>query len=125
MAGQDLHRIAMKAYAKGDLATAQRLYEKLIRLAPGDFNALHMLGVVRARQGRFKEAENLIARALLCGRSAVLFNCRTSLVATFRERFGDVFDYRENRALLLDPAQILPTAALVDCLTAALTYHKR
>ncbi|HEY2891124.1 MAG TPA: sulfotransferase [Dongiaceae bacterium] len=70
MAGQDLHKIAMKAYAKGDLATAQRFYEKLIRLAPGDFNALHMLGVIRAGQKRFKEAENHIAKALLYGRSA-------------------------------------------------------
>jgi len=70
MAGQDLHKLAMKAHAKGDLATAQRLYEKLIRQAPGDFNALHMLGFIRAGQKRFKEAENLIAKALLYGRSA-------------------------------------------------------
>ena len=70
MPSQDAHKIAMKAYAKGDLATAQRLYERLVRQAPGDFNALHMLGVIRATQRRFKEAESLIARALLHGRSA-------------------------------------------------------
>ena len=70
MAGQDPHKIAMKAYAKGDLPTAERVYAKLIRLAPDDFNALHMLGVIRAQQRRFKEAEDLIRRALLYGRSA-------------------------------------------------------
>ena len=70
MAGQDPYKIAMKAYAKGDLPTAERLYAKLIRQGPGDFNALHMLGVIRARQERFREAEELIRRALLYGRSA-------------------------------------------------------
>src|SRR5262249_53304645 len=60
----------MKAYAKGDLATAERVFARLTRLAPMDFNALHMLGVIRARQGCFKEAEGLIAKALLYGRSA-------------------------------------------------------
>jgi tetratricopeptide (TPR) repeat protein len=70
MAGQDPHKVAMKAYAKGDLATAERVYAKLTRLAPRDFNALHMLGVIRAQQKRFEEAEHLIARALLYGRSA-------------------------------------------------------
>ncbi len=70
MASQDAHKIAMKAYAKGDLPRAERLYAKLIRQAPGDFNALHMLGLIRARQERFKEAEDLIRRALLYGRSA-------------------------------------------------------
>ena len=74
MAGQDPHKIAMKAYNKGDLATAERLYTRLTRQAPGDFNALHMLGLIRARQGRFAEAEGLIARALLHGRSAEAFS---------------------------------------------------
>ncbi len=70
MASQDPHNIAMKAYAKGDLGAAERLYAKILKRAPRDFNALHMLGVIRARQGRFGEAEGLIARALLNGRSA-------------------------------------------------------
>jgi tetratricopeptide (TPR) repeat protein len=67
---RDPHQLALKAYAKGDFSGAERLYTRLLREFPQDFNALHMLGVVRARQQRFKEAENLIARALLYGRSA-------------------------------------------------------
>src|ERR1041385_6053766 len=70
VAGQDAHKIAMKAYAKGDLATAERLYTKILREMPNDFNALHLLGIIRARQSRFKEAELLIARALLNRRTA-------------------------------------------------------
>src|SRR5216684_5814596 len=64
------HQMALKAYNQGDLPTAERLYGKLLRQAPGDFNALHMLGVIRARQTRFVEAERLIAKALQYGKSA-------------------------------------------------------
>lgn len=70
VAGQDAHKVAMKAYAKGDFGTAERLYTRILRQVPNDFNALHLLGIIRAQQSRFKEAEGLIARALMNGRSA-------------------------------------------------------
>jgi uncharacterized protein DUF1801 len=54
---------------------------------------------------------------------AVLFNCRTTLVETFRDRFPDEFQYRDNRALLLNVTGPLPKAALSVCLSMALTYH--
>jgi tetratricopeptide (TPR) repeat protein len=66
---QDPHQLALKAFAKGDLTTAERLYGRLLRDFPQDFNALHMLGVIRAQQGKFLEADRLIARALQFGRS--------------------------------------------------------
>jgi hypothetical protein len=56
---------------------------------------------------------------------AVLFNCRTTLVADFRDRFPDAFAYEKNRAILLDPREPLPEAALSVCLGMALTYHQR
>jgi tetratricopeptide (TPR) repeat protein len=55
---------AMLAHRKGDLAAAERLYGKVLDFAPRDLRALHLLGVIRARQRRFDEAEQLIARAL-------------------------------------------------------------
>lgn len=67
---QDPHQLALKAFSKGDLATAERLYTRLLRDFPQDFNALHMLGVIRAQQGKFIEADRLIARALQYGKSA-------------------------------------------------------
>lgn len=86
VASQDPHHLAMKAYTKGDLGTSERLYLKLLRRAPSDFNALHMLGVIRARQGRFSEAEGLIAKALLNGRSAeALSNHGNVLLALGRQ----------------------------------------
>jgi hypothetical protein len=56
---------------------------------------------------------------------AVLFNCRTTLVDDFRERFPDVFAYEKNRAILLDAREQLPKAPLSTCLGMALTYHRR
>lgn len=56
---------------------------------------------------------------------AVLFNCRTTLVDDFRERFPGVFAYEKNRAILLDAREPLPQIPLSTCLGMALTYHRR
>ena len=56
---------------------------------------------------------------------AVLFNCRTTLVDDFRERFPGVFAYEKNRAILLDVHEPLSKAPLSTCLGMALTYHGR
>jgi hypothetical protein len=56
---------------------------------------------------------------------AVLFNCRTTLVETFRDQFPDVFRFEKNRAILLGSAAPLPDTVLAICLRMALTYHKR
>ena len=65
------------------------------------------------RLGRVKDSEH----------PAILFNCKTTLVDTFRERFPDQFEYRQTRALLLSVAGALPKQALTVCLSLALTYH--
>jgi len=56
---------------------------------------------------------------------AVLFNCNTTLVETFRERFPDSFAYSKNRAICLSAVGALPKAPLASCLALALTYHQR
>ncbi|UEM14497.1 DUF1801 domain-containing protein [Bradyrhizobium barranii subsp. barranii] len=65
------------------------------------------------RLGRLKDSE----------RAAILFNCKTTLVDTFRERFPDEFEYRQTRALLLPLSGALPKQELTVCLSLALTYH--
>ncbi|QAU45109.1 DUF1801 domain-containing protein [Bradyrhizobium guangzhouense] len=65
------------------------------------------------RLGRLKDSDH----------AAILFNCKTTLVDTFRERFPDQFEYRQTRALLLPAAGKLPKQALSVCLSLALTYH--
>lgn len=56
---------------------------------------------------------------------AVLFNCKTTLVETFRERFPDTFAYQKNRAVLLPMAKPVSETELSICLGMALTYKKR
>ena len=58
------------------------------------------------------------------GDCAVLFNCRTQLIETFRRHFDDVFAFDGNRALILPAAGPLPRAPLMLCLRTALTYHR-
>lgn len=66
------------------------------------------------RLGQLKDGEQ---------RCAVLFNCRTTLIETFRDRFPHEFEYRANRVLLLKLTGVLPAAPLSMCLSLALTYH--
>jgi hypothetical protein len=56
---------------------------------------------------------------------AVLFNCKTTLVETFRTHFAKEFAFEGNRALIVPIAGPLPLAPLMLCLRAALTYHRR
>ncbi|AWL94096.1 hypothetical protein ABIA00_005965 [Bradyrhizobium ottawaense] len=55
--------------------------------------------------------------------AAILFNCKTTLIDSFRERFPDRFEYRQTRALLLPVVGKLPSRELSVCLSLALTYH--
>ena len=56
---------------------------------------------------------------------AVLVNCKTSLLASFRDLYPDSFGFEGERALILDLARPLPVEALRHCLSLALTYHSR
>ena len=53
----------------------------------------------------------------------LFFNCKTKLVATFKEIYGPLFSYQGNRALVFNFKDNLPIAELKDCIYKALTYH--
>lgn len=54
---------------------------------------------------------------------AIYFKCTSKLVPTFREVYGDQFEYETNRALVFDLDEDLPAHELKDCIRVALTYH--
>ena len=56
---------------------------------------------------------------------AVLFNCKTTLVETFRAHFAEDFAFEGNRALVVPATGALSREPLILCLRAALTYHRR
>ncbi len=55
--------------------------------------------------------------------AAVYFNCKTTLLSTFRDLFPDVFEYAGDRAILLDVDAAMDEKALSLCISMALTYH--
>lgn len=57
--------------------------------------------------------------------SALLFNCKTSLIGMFRTAFPTDFTFEGNRALVIPADRALPRGPLMVCLSAALTYHRR
>jgi predicted O-linked N-acetylglucosamine transferase (SPINDLY family) len=61
--GELLNR-ALAFHARGQLVEAERLYLAAIEAAPQDAAAPHLLGVVRAQQGRNREALELMTAAL-------------------------------------------------------------
>lgn len=58
-------------------------------------------------------------------RYALFVNCQTTLVATFRELYGDAFEFEGERAVILNARKSFPDKALKHCIALALTYHLR
>ena len=52
------------------------------------------------------------------------FNCRTSLVDTFRTLFPEL-NFTGNRALIFEEGEQLPADSVAKCIELALTYHAR
>ena len=64
LAVRQLLALAMQAHQRGQPAKAEALYLQILREVPGHFEAQHLLGVLRAQQGRYGEAIELVAAAL-------------------------------------------------------------
>jgi Domain of unknown function (DU1801) len=56
---------------------------------------------------------------------AIYFNCKTTLVETFRNLFPNDFVFEGNRALIFDVNAKLPRKELAFCIAMALTYHQK
>ncbi|VAW13193.1 hypothetical protein MNBD_BACTEROID05-677, partial [hydrothermal vent metagenome] len=54
---------------------------------------------------------------------ALYFNCKTKLVDTFKELYGNEFKFEGNRAILFNENDELPVDELKHCIMLSLTYH--
>lgn len=54
---------------------------------------------------------------------AVYFNCQTKLVDTFKELYGDVFTFQDNRAIVFDVNDEIQADQLKHCVELAFRYH--
>lgn len=57
------------------------------------------------------------------GKYALYFHCQTTLVSSFRAKFGSKLTYEGNRALVFAVDEPLPTRIIEECVRDALTYH--
>ncbi|CAM3156871.1 DUF1801 domain-containing protein [Moritella viscosa] len=55
----------------------------------------------------------------------LFFNCKTKLVDTFRELYGDVLEFQGNRAIVLNLSEPIPEPVIKYCLELGLTYQQR
>jgi hypothetical protein len=56
---------------------------------------------------------------------AIYFNCKTNLVDTFKELYGEKFKTEGNRAIIFDEADGIAVEELKHCIMLSLTYHSR
>ena len=54
----------------------------------------------------------------------VYFNCKTSLVETFKELYGDTFQFEGNRAIVFAIDDCVDWQKLKHCISLALRYHQ-
>jgi hypothetical protein len=54
----------------------------------------------------------------------VYFNCKTTLVETFKELYGDIFRYDGNRAIIFELGNEIPVKELSHCISLSLRYKK-
>lgn len=54
---------------------------------------------------------------------AMYFNCKTTLVDTFKEIYADLFKYGDNRSIIFNVNDEIPVDELSDCIAIALTYR--
>lgn len=59
------------------------------------------------------------------GQYALYFNCKTRLVDTFKERYGNQFKFEGNRAIVFNESDELPIDEVKHCILLSLTYHSR
>jgi predicted O-linked N-acetylglucosamine transferase (SPINDLY family) len=61
-----LHRLHQAAdfQRRGELRLARKIYEEILRTNPGQFEALHLLGVLEFMSGKFTEGLDLVSRAI-------------------------------------------------------------
>ncbi len=55
---------------------------------------------------------------------SLFFNCKTTLVETCKEIFGELFQYEGTREIVIPLSQELPIEALKHIFSLALRYHK-
>src|ERR1700685_1849206 len=89
MSPERLNRVLQEAIAHhrdGRLAEAEALYRQVQMMAPRNFDALHLSGLLAHQQGRAADAVDLLARALRINPKSDLCEIRLGIALTAQGR---------------------------------------
>ncbi len=109
MNSQSLLNQAIAFHQTGNLAEAERLYVEVMHAAPREAAAAHLLGVVRAQQGRNGEALELIGAALKLKPDAPEMLSNYGNVLKSQGRFAEALESYD-RALAVKPDYVAALA---------------
>jgi Domain of unknown function (DU1801) len=74
---------------------------------------------------RSKSGSTIRTDRMKTGGYGLFFNCKTSLIETFRAHYPDDFRFAGNRGIEFGDEEPIPEQPLRHCIALALTYHLR
>jgi protein O-GlcNAc transferase len=99
-------RQAVALHRQSRVAEAYALYEQTLRLEPGHFHALHLLGIIALQSDRADHAAELFRRALVIDPSNVAAHVNLGSALHGRQRYDDaIASYDEAIALMPECAE--------------------
>jgi tetratricopeptide (TPR) repeat protein len=105
--GQALSQ-AVGLHRQGQLRDAEKIYARVLKAAPGNFDALNLLGAIRMQQGQFGEARGLFSAAVKANPGIAAVWCNLGQAEYALKRPAEALQYFEKaQALAPDDADIL------------------
>lgn len=99
---EQLREAAAGAYASGDWASAEKLCRTVLQAQPDSYEALNLLGIIKAQTGQLEEAAQLLGRALAARPGDAAAHSNYGNVLCDLGRWREALALYE-RALQLDP----------------------
>jgi tetratricopeptide (TPR) repeat protein len=96
---------ALALHRQGRLDEAEKIYGRVLKAYPGQFDALHLCGMLKLQRGRTGEAFRLITEALKVEPRSADAHCNLGLVLNGLRRESDALASFE-RALALEPDHV-------------------
>ena len=96
---------AVALHQQGRLREAEKLYARVLKAAPGTFDALHLLGLAKAQAGQMAEAQRLMAAALKINAKAPDAWMNSANVLHALKRDAEALDALD-KALALQPGNL-------------------
>ena len=94
--------VAVQHHQSGQLLQAEQIYRQILNADPSHADALHLLGVIASRAGKFPEAIDLIERAITINPRAEAYHCNLGIALRGAGRIDDAIA-AYHRALEINP----------------------